>query len=94
MAWTAMEWSCGHTGSKKLYGARSDRQATVAWEAGRCCFGCWLLKEWDSTGDPRALRADRWNLAEKIAGGKGILLHAPAPQQVPAPSDENMSLGG
>ena len=71
MAWESTEWACGHTGSMQLYGKGSDRDATVAREAGRQCMACWLVGEWETGNDPRAAREDRYALAAKIAEGKG-----------------------
>ena len=71
MAWERTEWACGHSGSMQLYGKHSGRDATVAREAGRQCMACWLIEQWISKGDPRATREDRFDLACKIAEGKG-----------------------
>lgn len=71
MAWESTEWACGHSGSMQLYGKQDGRDATVAREAGRKCFACWLVGEWESKGDPRAKREDRYKLAAQIAEKKG-----------------------
>lgn len=71
MAWETTEWACGHTGSMQLYGKMSGRDARTAWEAGRQCFACWLLGEWEKSGDPRYKREDRFELAQAIAEHKG-----------------------
>ena len=71
MAWEHTEWACGHTGSMQLYGKQSGRDATVAYEAGRQCMACWLIEQWVKSGDPRATRENRWDLATAIAENKG-----------------------
>jgi len=71
MAWETTEWACGHSGSMQLYGKGSDRDATVAREAGRQCMACWLVEQWEAGNDPRAKREDRFKLAAQIAEGKG-----------------------
>lgn len=71
MAWESVDWACGHSGSMQLYGKQAGRDSTVAHQAGRKCFACWLLGEWQSKNDPRYNRDDRWDLAVKIAEGKG-----------------------
>ena len=71
MAWTSTEWACGHKGSMQLYGHYSERNATVAREAGRQCLACWLIERWETEGDPRATRENRFDLAKAIAEGKG-----------------------
>ena len=71
MAWESTQWACGHMGSMQLYGKMSGRDATVAYEAGRKCFACWLISEWEKSSDPRAKRTDRFELAKKIAESKG-----------------------
>ena len=71
MAWEPTEWACGHEGAMQLYGKHSARDTTVAWEAGRQCMACWLIGRWEAEGDPRAQRADRFELAKEIAEGKG-----------------------
>jgi len=75
MAWTEVEWSCGHTGEMQLYGKYTARENRVASEAGRQCFVCWLLEEWERTNDPRAKSPDRVNLALSIARNKGIRIN-------------------
>jgi hypothetical protein len=55
----------------QLYGKTSERDATVAREAGRQCFACWLVGQWEKENDPRGQREDRYALAAKIAEGKG-----------------------
>lgn len=72
MAWTEIEWACGHYGQKQLYGKTSAREATVAYESGRDCMMCWLINEWKKSGDPRSKREDRYSLAASVAKGKGI----------------------
>ncbi len=72
MAWTPTKWACGHEGHMQLYGKHSARESKVAYEAGRVCMVCWLIDEWAESNDPRSKRDDRMQLAEKIAGGKGI----------------------
>lgn len=72
MAWEKCEWSCGHTGDMQLYGKQSGRDSRVAFEAGRDCMACWLIKQWNEENDPRAKREDAFELACKIAKGKGI----------------------
>jgi hypothetical protein len=71
MAWTDIEWACGHTGAIQLYGKNSQRDAKVASEAGRKCLACWLVEQWEREKDPRAQREDRYVLAGDIAKGKG-----------------------
>lgn len=71
MAWTPTEWACGHDGSMQLYGKHSDRDSRVAYEAGRQCMACWLVRQWEKERDPRAKREDRYKLAAQIAEGKG-----------------------
>lgn len=71
MAWNKIEWGCGHTGRMQLYGPWRQREARVAYEAGRDCMVCWLIQQWEKAGDPRATREDREDLAAKIAAGKG-----------------------
>jgi hypothetical protein len=71
MAWTQTEWACGHSGSMQLYGKTSERDSKVAWEASRQCMACWLVGQWEKENDPRAQREDRYELAAKIAEGKG-----------------------
>ena len=70
--WESAEWACGHTGSMQLYGKRSGRDSRVAYEAGRDCMACWLLRTWEEKNHPRSKRADRFALAQKIAEGKGV----------------------
>jgi hypothetical protein len=72
MAWEKTEWACGHTGSMQLYGKQSGRNSRVAYEAGKDCMPCWLLRIWEEKGDPRGKRADRFTLAQNIAEGKGM----------------------
>lgn len=72
MGWESTEWACGHTGSMQLLGKMSGRDSRVAYEAGRNCMACWLLGQWESKSDPRSKRPDRFNLAQKIAEGKGV----------------------
>lgn len=72
MAWEPTEWACGHTGSMQLYGKQSGRDAEIARAAGRECMACWLVKTWTKEKDPRALRADVYELAASIAKNKGI----------------------
>jgi hypothetical protein len=71
MAWEETSWACGHTGAMQLYGHHSDRESRVAYEAGRRCMACWLVAEWEASGDARAMREDRYVLAGAIAKGKG-----------------------
>lgn len=71
----------------QLYGKGSARQATIAREAGRQCMACWLVNEWEKTGDPRAQREDRYILAAKIAEGKGKRIAVP--ESVPVKTDRN-----
>ena len=75
MAWESTEWACGHSGAMQLYGKMSDRDATTAREAGRQCMACWLVDQWETKGDPRAKREDRYKLAAQIAEGKGKRIH-------------------
>jgi len=72
MGWTTTEWGCGYSGSMQLYGKTSARCSCVAYEAGRDCMACWLLRTWEEKNDPRSKRVDRFKLAQKIVGGKGI----------------------
>jgi len=72
MAWTHVEWACGHHGNQQMFGKTSSREAEVARQAGRKCYACWLVEKWEAEGDPRAKREDRYILAGKIAEGKGI----------------------
>ena len=88
MAWESVEWACGHTGSMQLYGKISGREARVAYEAGRKCFACWLVDQWESKGDPRALKPNRYILAKKIAEGKGIRIEG-LPEDVPPVVEDN-----
>ena len=71
MAWEQATWSCGHTGTKQLRGPYAARRARLAHEASRICMACWLLRTWRASGDPRALREDRWELACAIAENNG-----------------------
>lgn len=77
MAWTPTKWACGHKGSMQLYGKNSQREASVAREAGRQCMACWLVEQWEKENDPRALREDRYKLAAKIAENKGKSINVP-----------------
>jgi len=81
MAWTTVDWACGHTGAMQLTGAHSGRSSRVAYEAGRKCFACWLLGQWIKSNDPRAARADRFGLATAIANGRGIRIYG---EEVPS----------
>ncbi len=72
MAWETTEWACGHSGAMQLCGKQSGRDSRVAYEAGRKCMACWLVEQWEKSGDPRAKRVDRYKLAGDIAEGKGI----------------------
>lgn len=71
MAWETIKWACGHEGSMQLYGKNSGRISRAAYEAGRDCMACWLVKTWEKGDDPRAQREDRYALAAAIAEGKG-----------------------
>jgi hypothetical protein len=90
MAWTEMEWACGHSGSMQLYGKHSKRESTVAFEAGRQCMACWLVEQWEKEGDPRAKREDRYVLAAKIAEGKGKRISVP--ESVPVEHNDKDAL--
>lgn len=72
MAWTDIIWRCGHKGQMQLYGKTANRGSRVAFESGRNCMVCWLLDQWQKTGDPRANREDSEKLAVNIAKGKDI----------------------
>jgi len=87
MAWTEIEWACGHTGEMQLYGPDEGRLSRAAFEEGRDCLVCWLIKQWAAKGDPRARREDRYLLASHIAAGKGIRIYYPGPPGVPTPPD-------
>jgi wyosine [tRNA(Phe)-imidazoG37] synthetase (radical SAM superfamily) len=66
MAWTQVQWACGHNGAIQLYGKNSQRDARVTSESGRKCMACWLIEQWERDVDPRAQREDRYILAEAI----------------------------
>jgi len=83
MAWYNVEWACGHEGRMQLYGPGRKRQARVAYEAGRKCFACWLVGEWERTGDARAERHDRYILAGQIAARRSIDIYD-LPESVPS----------
>jgi len=42
-------------------------------------MACWLLRTWRATGDPRALREDRWELACAIAENNGNRIEGQPP---------------
>jgi len=77
MAWTDVQWACGHSGQIQLYGKHAYREATVAKEAGRQCMACWLVGRWEAENDPRAQREDRYQLAADIAKNKGKRINVP-----------------
>ena len=86
MAWEGTQWACGHEGAMQLYGKQADEDSRVAYEAGRQCMACWLVRQWESEGDPRARREDRYKLAADIAEGKGKRISVP--DSVPVQSAE------
>lgn len=88
MAWTPVTWACGHSGAMQLYGKYDGREATVAREAGRQCFACWLVAEWESKNDPRAKRPDRYKLAAAIAEAKGKRIYH-LPEDAPVETTDN-----
>jgi len=87
MAWTETKWACGHVGSMQLYGKQSGRDAQVARAAGMDCMACWLVEQWEKSGDPRAQREDRYKLAADIAENKGKRIAVP--DSVPVKTTEN-----
>jgi len=87
MAWERTEWGCGHTGAMQLYGKQSERDATVAREAGRQCMACWLVEQWQAKNDPRSKREDRNPIAAAIAEGKGKRIAVP--ENIPAAVEAN-----
>lgn len=75
MAWEDATWACGHEGTIQLFGKHSARNAHIARQAGRVCFACWLIGQWEEKKDPRASREDRFDLAKAIAEGKGVRIY-------------------
>jgi hypothetical protein len=88
MAWEQVEWACGHTGAMQLYGKQSQRDWRIAQEAGKKCFVCWLIGKWEEEKDPRWKREDRYQLAKKIANGKGIRING-LPETSSIPLDDS-----
>ncbi len=92
MAWERVKWSCGHTGAMQLIGKMTSREATKAYQAGRKCFGCWLLSVWRVKNDPRYALENRWNLALSITEGKGIRIYSAETKQNQSPASTDDEL--
>jgi len=90
MAWTEVEWACGHIGYIQLYGKSRARDAVLAQEAGKKCMACWLVAQWEKEGDPRAHKEGRYSLARDIAENKGKRIQG-LPENAPVKMDTNES---